>query len=299
MSFNKKVTVISFLIILSVASYGAMRIYKKLHQPKFIPLPPKAEVKITIIPGWNLRQVEDYFIKQGLAKEQFLDNIMVKPAVNISLTKSLPANILTDPYNPPLKVLKDKPWSVSYEGYLSPDTYRIFADASVTSTLMKLIKERDSQFTEKMYKDTDDFWRRVYNNKTETPLNVHELLTMASIIEKEVRDDSDRAKVADILWRRYLRNWALQVDSSVHYAVDKTGDVFTTSKDRENDSLWNTYKYPGLPPGPICNPGLASITAALYPEANDYWYFMTDNDGKVHYAKTLDEQNFNVNKYLR
>ncbi|MFA5061775.1 MAG: endolytic transglycosylase MltG [Patescibacteria group bacterium] len=298
MSFNKKVTVISVLIILGMAAYGALRVYNKLH-PKFTPIPAKPELTITIIPGWNLGQVEDYFIKQGLAKGPFLDKIMVPPAIEISLKRSLPADILTDPDNPPLKVLKDKPWFVSYEGYLAPDTYRVFADASITSTLMKLIKERDSQFTEKMYQDTDDFWRRVYNNKIETPLNVHQLLTMASIIEKEVRDGADRVKVADILWRRYLKGWALQVDSSVHYAVDKSGTVFTTDKERSIDSPWNTYKYPGLPTGPICNPGLSSIMSALYPEPNNFWYFMTDKDGQVHYAKTLDEQNYNVNKYLR
>jgi len=298
MSFNKKVIVFSVLLVLIVAAFCAAWYYKRIH-PKHLSPVLKPEISITIIPGWNLRQVEEYLIKQGIAKGAFLDTIMVPPAINISLTRSLPADLLTDPYNPPLKILKDKPWSVSYEGYLAPDTYRVFAGASVTSTLMKLIKERDSQFTEQMYNDTDDFWRRVYNNKTETPLNIHQLLTMASIVEKEVKYDEDRAKVADILWRRYLKGWALQVDSSVHYAIDKTGDVFTTDKEREVDSPWNTYKYKGLPPGPICNPALPSITASLYPEANDYWYFMTDTDGHAHFAHTLDEQNSNANRYLR
>ena len=116
------------------------------------------------------------------------------------------------------------------------------------------------------------------------------------MVEEEVQHPEDKAKVADILWRRYKNNWALQLDSSVHYVVDKTGNVFTTGKERSVDSLWNTYKYPGLPLGPIANPGLESIKAALYPEKNSYWYFLTGKDGTVYYAKTLEEHNANKRK---
>ncbi|MEK7213333.1 MAG: endolytic transglycosylase MltG, partial [Patescibacteria group bacterium] len=88
-------------------------------------------------------------------------------------------------------------------------------------------------------------------------------------------------------------------DSSVHYAVNRTGTVFTTSKERQVDSLYNTYKYPGLPLGPISNPGLLAIKAALYPSPNNYWYFLSDEEGKIHYARTLEEHNLNKAKYLR
>jgi UPF0755 protein len=128
---------------------------------------------------------------------------------------------------------------------------------------------------------------------------VNQFLTLASIVEKETRHDIDRPIVADILARRLQRGWALQVDSSVHYAVDRSGDIFTTAKERESDSYWNTYKYPGLPPGPISSPSLESIRAVLYPQANDYWYFLSDTNGSMHYAKTLEEHNRNVYKYLR
>ena len=87
---------------------------------------------------------------------------------------------------------------------------------------------------------------------------------------------------------------------AVHIAaVDKQGDVFTTAEDRESNSPWNTYKYPGLPMGPISNPSLESIISAIYPEKNNYWYFLTTFDGEVKYAKNLDEHNANVYKYLR
>ena len=95
-------------------------------------------------------------------------------------------------------------------------------------------------------------------------------------------------------------NWALQADSTIHYIVGTSGSVFTSDLDRQVDSLWNTYKYPGLPLGSIGTPSLESIKAAIYPENNDYWYFLTTLDtGKVIYAKTLAEHNINIANYLR
>ena len=186
-----------------------------------------------------------------------------------------------------LKILADKPAHVSYEGYLAPETYRVFKDASLGEVLNKIIRQRNKEIGE-------DIWFAVEKSGR----NFFEILTMASLLEKEVRSSEDKAMVADILWRRYDKKWALQVDSSVHYAVNKIGTVFTTEKDRAADSLWNTYKYRGLPLGPISNPGLDSIKAALYPEKNNYWYFLTGKDGRVYYAKTLEEHNFNRARYL-
>jgi UPF0755 protein len=122
---------------------------------------------------------------------------------------------------------------------------------------------------------------------------------MASLIEDEARTPEDRRLVSDILRRRLAKGWALQLDSTVHYAVDKTGTVFTTDRERDSLSLWNTYKYPGLPPGPISNPSLDSIDAALNPTKNDNWYFLSGTDGKMHYATTLEEHTANRYKYLR
>ena len=186
------------------------------------------------------------------------------------------------------RVLRDKPEDISLEGYLAPDTYRIFTDASLESVLEKLVVERDSQFTDRMYADIRAAGR-----------DVHKVLTVASILEREVQHEEDKAKVADLFWRRFERHWALQADSTVHYAVGRKGDIFTTKKERATDSLWNTYKYPGLPPSPICNPSIESIRAAIYPEKNDYWYFLTTLEGEVKYARTLEEHNGNVARYLR
>jgi UPF0755 protein len=241
--------------------------------------PGLSERTITIIPGWDLRDLAKYWEKEGLGSAEEFYKIAGEPAEKKSGAKNIDA--VSD-----LEVLKDKPGGFSYEGYLAPDTYRIYKHATTEEVIVKLIKERDSQFTPEMYQAIEDADR-----------TLHEILTMASILEKEVKNTEDRAKVADIFWRRYDMNWALQADSTVHYAVGKEGEIFTTQEDRDSLSPWNTYRYPGMPPGPICNPSLDAIKAAIYPEENNYWYFLTDKEGAVRYAKDLEEHNENK-KYL-
>ena len=241
------------------------------------------ERSITIIPGWGLHDIAAYFAKENIAKEKETYSLLGEPAKKPTIPKIKALSNLD------FKVLKDKPVGISYEGYLAPDTYRIFTNATYQEILEKLIKERDKQFTEEMYADIKKSGR-----------SVHEILTMASIVEREVRGKRDKAKVADLFWRRYDSGWGLQADSTVHYiAGNKDGDFFTTSKERDIDSEWNTYKYAGLPPGPISNPSLESIMATVYPEPNEFWYFLTTFDGVVKYGRNLDEHNANVQRYLR
>jgi len=127
---------------------------------------------------------------------------------------------------------------------------------------------------------------------------VHEILTLASILEKEVSTENDRKIVADIFYKRLEIGMALQADSTVNYASGKSVPR-ASGKDLETDSPYNTYKYKGLPPGPICNPSLSAIKAAIYPAKNDYWYFLTTPDGKVIYSKTHDEHVKAKAKYYR
>ncbi len=278
--------VLLLLLVLGAGFFG-YREYRHRH-PHYVPPPPREEVTLTIIPGWNLRQVAEYLIIKGLASStQDVYKITGEPAVDYRPVGN------RGPYiDLALTIFQEKKTTaplVSYEGYIAPETIRAYKDASLLEVLKKIFVEREQQLV------SDD----VYPNIIRAGHSVHELLTMASIIEKEVKHNEDRAKVADILWRRLKKGWALQVDSSVHYAIDKTGTVFTTERERDIDSPWNTYKYPGLPPGPICNPSLESIKAALYPEKNEYWYFLSDKSGTMHYGRTLDEHNQNVWKYLR
>lgn len=264
------------LAVLGSVLFGGFRLYRWYRPSQLLP-PPRPEVTLTIIPGWNLRQVAEYLVVNGFASTT--DEVYVEtgePAVDWRLA----AAYRVDPHEP--RPFLEIPPYASTEGFLAPQTYRVFADASIRQIVGKLLEQRKEEVTAEM--------------KTAAAKSGHswyDILTMASIIEKEVKFDADRAKVADILWRRYARGWALQVDSSVHYAVDRSGDVFTTAEERAIDSPWNTYKYPGLPLGPIGNPGVASIKAALFPERNNFWYFLSGRDGKMYYAKTLEEHNRN------
>lgn len=175
------------------------------------------------------------------------------------------------------------------EGYLFPDTYRVSRSGFPDDLTYKLL----TNFSKKLSPEL----RVEITNQNQI---VHEVITLASIVEKEVTSDADRALVADLFRRRLEIGMALQADSTVHFVVGSDGDtVYTSDADRSVDSLYNTYKYRGLPPGPIGNPSLSAIKAVIYPTKNDYWYFLTDPDGNVHYAETNDEHNENKARYLK
>lgn len=244
--------------------------------------PAVGEKTITLLPGWDLRDMAEYLEAEEVVSEEEFFAVVGTAA----MLGNQPVIDFVTPQQPVL--VADKPANVSYEGYLRPDTYRIFANATAEEIARKLILAQQDQFSTEMW-----------NAVQQSPHSLHEILTMASLVEREVRSPEDKALVADIFWRRYDLNWALQADSTVHYAVDKEGDLFTTAEDRDSLNPWNTYKYPGLPPGPIAAPSLSSIQAALFPESNGDWYFLTDFEGTVHYASSLDGHNANVQKYLR
>lgn len=238
------------------------------------------ENTITLLPGWGLREVADYLSAQGYGTEEEVYALLGAPA-----RRDIVPTLILDPVP---SFMKDKPESLNFEGYLRPDTYRVFANASLEEIAKKMIYAMDEFFTDQMYLDIEQQGR-----------SVHEILIMASLLEREVRSDEDRKKVADLFWRRYDAGWAMQADSSVHYIFGTDGDVFTTQAERDSLNAWNTYKYAGFPPGPIALPSKSSIMAAIYPESNDAWYFITDFDGNVHYGTTLDDHNRNVATYLR
>jgi len=238
-----------------------------------------AEKEITILPGWNLREIASYVEKTGITTQESFFEVVGSP-----LSIKAGSYDIQD-----IDVFASVPNEVNLEGYLRPDTFRIFASASAAEIVDKLVQARADQFSDQMLADIKK------QGKT-----VHEIMTMASILEREVRTPEDRRLVSDLFWRRNNIGMALQADSTVHYIVGTDNSVFTSASDRATDSLWNTYKYPGLPPGPISNPSLDAIMAAIYPEANDSWYFLTTLDtGEVKYARTLDEHNTNAYNYLR
>lgn len=175
----------------------------------------------------------------------------------------------------------------SAEGYLFPDTYLIPRDASA-SAVIDILK---SNFNNKIKPLQPDIEK--------SGLTLNQTLIFASLVEREVKYDQDRPLVAGILIKRWRNDWPLQVDATVQYALGREGDWWpqTSAADRQIKSAHNTYLYRGLPPGSICNPGLASIKAVVYPEASDYWFYLSDQQGQMHYGRTLEEHHSNK-KYL-
>lgn len=171
------------------------------------------------------------------------------------------------------------------EGYLFPDTYFVPVTATASSTI-KLLR--------------DHFIRKIFPIMPEiekSGRSLEEIVIMASILEGEARTPEDMQIVSSILWKRLNAGMPLQVDTTFVYLLGKaTKDL--TLDDLKVDSPYNTYLYKGLPPGPVSNPGLASILAAANPTTTPYMYFLTGNDGKMYYARTFDEHVQNKQKYL-
>ena len=174
--------------------------------------------------------------------------------------------------------------SRNLEGYLFPDTYAI--DPAATS--QDIIQQILDNFNQKL---TDDLRQAIIKQSRA----VAEIITMASILEKEVKTYPDKQMVAGILWKRDANNLPLQVDSSLLYFLTSPHPDLI---DKTVESAYNTYKYAGLPIGPICNPGLESIKAAIYPVTSDYWFYLSAPSGETIFAQTLGQHLINKAKYL-
>ena len=172
------------------------------------------------------------------------------------------------------------------EGYLFPDTYRF----SREETLEEMIIKMRGNFVRKLDKDLRE-------EITKQEKTIEEIITMASLLEKEVLTDQDRQIVSGIFWKRLENNYPLESCATIAYALGVDKWRYSV-EDTKIDSPYNTYQNIGLPPGPICNPGLSAIKAAIYPQASDYYFFLSAPDGQTIFSKTLEEHNQNKAKYL-
>lgn len=179
-----------------------------------------------------------------------------------------------------LRLAKDK------EGYLFPDTYFFFPSTTTKQIYDVLTNAFENQ--------AGDLLLEI----EESPYTIDEIITMASIIEREAaNNNAERKIISGILWKRIEINMPLQVDAPFVYILGK-GSAQLTRADLEEDSPYNTYTNLGLPPGPIGNPGLNSIKAALYPTETDYLYYLHGTDGVVRYGRNFDEHVANKRAYL-
>ena len=178
------------------------------------------------------------------------------------------------------------PDAKSLEGYLFPDTYQ-FTRIDSAHDIAAVMVHRFRQEAQKI---------GLLGNA-----DMHRIVTMASIVEKETADANERPMVAAVYYNRLGKNMALAADPSVIYAALLAGRYRGTiyASDLQFDSPYNTYKFPGLPPGPIANPGLASLQAAMHPAHTDFLYFVSDNNGHHRFARDLEEHARNVAAYRR
>jgi UPF0755 protein len=173
-----------------------------------------------------------------------------------------------------------------YEGFLFPDTYFISQGMDindVSAILLTTFEKKIAPYTERI--NASGFSQR-------------EVIILASLLEREAKDNESKRIVSGILQKRLAIGMPLQVDATFDYVLGKSSDELT-EEDLEMDSPFNTYLYPGLPPAPIANPGLESIEAVLEPAATEYLYYLTASDGTFHYAQTFEEHKRNKELYLK
>lgn len=234
------------------------------------------ETVMTIPEGWTLRQIGDYLVNE---KKLFIQDAWDAAAGATDSRTLIPGAAYA--------FLSDKPTAATLEGYLFPDTYRVFKSASPADIVKRMLDGFAVRVDAKTLAQIRDQGKTVF-----------EVVTLASIVEKEVRTDSDRAMVADVFLKRLRDGIALQSDATINY-ITRKNTTRPTLEDIAVDSPYNTYAVRGLPPGPIANPGLASIRAVLNPEPNPYYYFLTKEDGAAVFSKTFEEHKANKAKYLQ
>ena len=217
---------------------------------------------VTIPEGYRITEIADLLEKQNLADK----DIFLQQTKNMDLITGTPVD--------------------SLEGYLFPETYH-FGKFTPEATIVKKMVET---FKERALKQ--EFLKRA----KEIGFSYHEIITLASLIEKETGKDSERKQISSVFHNRLKKNMRLQTDPTVIYAIENF-DGNIRKRDLKIDSPYNTYRYKGLPPGPIASPGLKSIIAALYPAKTRNLYFVSRQDGSHQFSATLKEHNRAVEKY--
>ncbi len=233
----------------------------------------------------------NFYFEQPLSvfevAEKITTEIPQEEQITITFPEGFSAYQLTDFIPSEISANNDFDLDIpNVEGYLFPDTYLVpvtFGETEVIDLLQNTFKQKVAPLRSAIEK---------------SPYTLEEVIILASIIEREANDKESMGMVAGVLENRLEIGMALQVDASIAYGLQKSG-VDLTRDDIETDGPYNTYTRPGLPPTPIANPGLQAINAVLNPIPNDYFYYITGNDGNFYYAETLDQHNINIQKYLR
>lgn len=226
-------------------------IVQRMVEGKVVP----AGVRVTFPEGWTMDEMAARLTETGLAGNDFLE-IAKQPFPKWEERYSF---------------LRGRPAQSSLEGYLFPDTYIFPPQATGELIVNELLKNFQAK-AEPV----------ILAGLSAHKLSFHEILTLASLIEEEGRTESDRQNISDVFRKRLLIGQPLQSDATINY-IHNTAKDQPTFEDLKSTSPYNTYAYPGLPPGPIGNPSLMSIRAALYPTSNPYYYFLIDLKSRTTY----------------
>lgn len=242
---------------------------------------PRMDVwQIASIMGSGETAAVSVTIPEGLTVQQIADLLEKK-----SLVKSTDFVSAANHWNGNETFLSSRTKKDSLEGYLFPDTYRINKGTPIEDIISLML---------------NNFARRIAPLQTQIDANkrsLNDIIILASLVEEEARTETNRKLVAQVLLNRLAKPMRLDVDATVRYITGNWKDPITQA-DLNSSSPYNTRKFTGLPPTAICNPGLMSIQAVLSPTPTDALYYLTDKDGVMHYARTLDEHNQNKAKYL-
>ena len=226
---------------------------------------PKS-IRITFPEGWTAKQIAGRLSEHGLPGDAFL---RLARAPTVEIMQSHP-------------ILSHLPAQASLEGFLFPDTYEFALQADAASIVDTFLSNFDARFDDSLQAEMHRQGRTIF-----------EVVTLASLLEAEVRTESDRQMISDLFSRRLAAGMPLQSDATVRYAlgIDKAQ---YSGIDIATDSPYNTYAYKGLPKGPIDNPGIVSLRAALFPVANDFWYFLSDQKtGETVFSRDFEEHKRN------
>ncbi|HIY53574.1 MAG TPA: endolytic transglycosylase MltG [Candidatus Agathobaculum merdavium] len=226
-------------------------------------------MKITVPEGYSIAQIRQMLLDEHVCTEDALDEVLN--------TYSFKHEFLKD------ELPAEEGW---LEGYLFPDTYEIYkGNATVVDTINKMLNNFESKYDDDIKAGAETLGR-----------SMHDIVTIASLVEREAQVDSERAKIAGVIYNR-LNNPSefpyLQVDASVLYGLGRTSGPLS-QEDLASDTPYNLYTKQGLPPGPICNPGYASLYAAAHPEQHNYYYYVAMPDGSHLFANSYEEHQTNI-----
>ena len=226
-------------------------------------------MKITVPEGYSIAQIRQLLLDEHVCTEDALDEVLN--------TYSFKHEFLKD------ELPAEEGW---LEGYLFPDTYEIYkGNATVVDTINKMLNNFESKYDDDIKTGAETLGR-----------SMHDIVTIASLVEREAQVDSERAKIAGVIYNR-LNNPSefpyLQVDASVLYGLGRTSGPLS-QEDLASDTPYNLYTKQGLPPGPICNPGYASLYAAAHPEQHNYYYYVAMPDGSHLFANSYEEHQANI-----